>query len=62
MCALHARMAMSADIDRMDQFEEGEPHRSRAGEMEAVSYSPVSPSMTSCSSVIERFFPHGVMV
>jgi hypothetical protein len=40
-------MAMSADGDWLDQFEEGNAAGGHAGEVEAIPYPAVSPSMTS---------------
>jgi hypothetical protein len=39
-------MAMSANSDRLDQFEEGNAARGDAGEVEAIPYPAVSPAMT----------------
>jgi hypothetical protein len=40
-------MAVSANSDWLDQFEEGERAGGHAGEVEAIPYPAVSPSMTS---------------
>ena len=40
-------MAMSANTDWLDQFEEGNAAGGHAGEVEAIPYPVVSPSMTS---------------
>jgi hypothetical protein len=40
-------MAVSADSDRLDQFEEGNTAGGYAGDVEAIPYPAVSPSMTS---------------
>jgi hypothetical protein len=39
-------MAVSADSDRLDQFEEGNTAGGYAGDVEAIPYPAVSPSMT----------------
>jgi hypothetical protein len=39
-------MAMSTNSDWLDQFEEGNAAGGHAGEMEAICYPAVSPSMT----------------
>jgi hypothetical protein len=45
-------MAMSANSEWLDQFEEGNAAGGHAGEMEAIPHTAVSPSMTS-----RRFAP-----
>jgi hypothetical protein len=40
-------MAMSMNGDRLDQFQEGNTAGSDAGEVQAVPYPVISPSMTS---------------
>jgi hypothetical protein len=57
-------MAMSADSDWLDKFEEGNAAGGHAGDVEAIPHPAVSPSMTSADFPHPgaRITPRGAMV